>query len=229
MNVAYSLGCAAIRLALRVKPLAHGLTAFSRIWARHAAIQRHLRAGGYDGVIDGGANIGEFAGLVRMALPDADLVCVEPHPGCAEKLRRHGYRVVEAALWRERARVTLRQPSHAETSCSVLPDTQSSRGEWEVPAIPLSEIQIQGRHLLIKLDLQGAEIEALAGMGILWQRCEALLLEVSLGQSGTYRKLAKLLETNGFLEYATLNELEIGGRVVEADKLWRRVEGAEGN
>ncbi len=98
MTPTYPLGCAAIRAAIRIPPLAHAFTSFSRIWSRHARIHAHLVAVGYDGVIDGGANIGEFAGLVRSALPHADLVCIEPHPFCARALRRQGYRVVEAAL-----------------------------------------------------------------------------------------------------------------------------------
>ena len=74
----------------------------------------------------------------------------------------------------------------------------------------------------MKLDLQGSEVTALAGMGELWARCSGLLLEVSFGSHGTYEPLAALLASRGFREYSTVNELSANGRVVEADKLWLR-------
>lgn len=218
MSLAYRLGCSAIRAALAIGPLAGGLSAFSRIWSRHARIYRHLRAAKYDGVIDGGANVGEFAGLVRAALPQADLVCVEPHPGCAATLRADGYRVVEAALWHSAGRLTLSQPAEATTSCSVM--ESGALGSWEVASTRLEDLEIQGAKLLLKLDLQGAEIEAFKGMDTLWHRIAAVLSEVSIGPGGNYEKISSLLSERGFRETSTFNELEKDGKVVEADKLW---------
>ena len=93
---------------------------------------------------------------------------------------------------------------------------------WEVAAERLDALPIQGTCLLVKLDLQGAELSALAGMGALWERTAAMLLEVSFGKDGTYIPLSRLLAEKGFVEYSTTNELEVGGRVVEADKIWLR-------
>jgi hypothetical protein len=61
-------------------------------------------------------------------------------------------------------------------------------------------------------------------MDRLWDRCRALLLEVSLGPNGDYESLRADLTRRGFREYATLNEFEVDGRVVEADKVWVRSE-----
>ena len=74
----------------------------------------------------------------------------------------------------------------------------------------------------MKLDLQGAEPQALEGMGELWDRCLGLLLEVSYGRGGSYEPLRALLADKGFFEAATFNELETDAGVVEADKLWLR-------
>ena len=79
-----------------------------------------------------------------------------------------------------------------------------------------------GNRLLIKLDLQGAEPQALEGMGVLWERCTGVILEVSYGQGGTYEPMRSLLSTKGFTESATFNELEDATGVIEADKLWLR-------
>ena len=200
------------------RPLDH----FSRVWQRHRKLRLHLRAQNFDGVIDGGANIGEFAHIVRATLPRAHLICVEPHPACAAALRKEGFETVEAALWKEPARLRLTQPTSASTSSTVMADHQSAEHSWEVEAVRLDSLPILGSRLLIKLDLQGAEFEALEGMGELWQRCAGILLEVSIGTEGTYERLREILSHRGFYEYSTTNELEIEGRVVEADKLWLR-------
>jgi hypothetical protein len=91
-----------------------------------------------------------------------------------------------------------------------------------VDTVRLDEIGITGERILLKLDLQGAEPEALEGMGSLWPRCAAVLLEVSYGPSGSYESLRTLLEARGFAEAGTLNELEEGGLPIEADKLFVR-------
>jgi hypothetical protein len=91
-----------------------------------------------------------------------------------------------------------------------------------VETVRLDQLPVSGWRVLVKLDLQGAEPQAIEGMGELWDRCAGLLLEVSLGEQGTYEPLRSRLAAHGFLEAATFNELEADGTVVEADKLWRR-------
>lgn len=199
-----------------------GLTRLAKIWLRQARVVRHLAASSYDGVIDGGASIGEFAALVRFARPDLPLLCVEPHPASARVLRRRGFVVVEAALWREPGRLRLTQPTSATTSCTVMSENQQDHLHWDVQSVRLADLPVSGRRLLIKLDLQGAEPEALEGMGDLWGRCAGLLLEVSYGTGGTYEALRSRLLQQGFVEAATFNELDAGAVPIEADKLWLR-------
>jgi len=224
----YELGSRVLLAALRVPLLPSALTRFAKIWLRHARTARHLAAGGYDSIVDGGASIGEFAALARWACPGAKLLCVEPHPASAARLRRRGFSVVEAALWRAPGTATLTQPTDAVTSSSLLASPAPGRGAWSVTTVRLDQLEIEGSRVLVKLDLQGAELEALEGMGELWARCSGLLLEVSYGERGTYEPLRALLARRGFFEAATLNELEVDGAVVEADKLWLRRRGDPG-
>ena len=72
---------------LRTRRPAAALTRLAKIWLRHARLVGHLARGGYDSVVDGGAGIGEFAALVRLASPKTPLLCVEPHPASARRLR----------------------------------------------------------------------------------------------------------------------------------------------
>ena len=224
----YELGSRALLVALRAPILPGALTRIAKIWLRHARLARHLACGGYDSIVDGGASIGEFAALARMACPVVPLLCVEPHPASAARLRQRGFSVVEAALWHERGTATLVQPAKAATSCSLLAAARPDQASWTVATLRLDELAVPGRRVLVKLDLQGAEPQALAGMSELWERCAGLLLEVGYGEHGSYEPLRSLLAGKGFYEAATFNELEVEGAVVEADKLWlRRERGAQ--
>jgi FkbM family methyltransferase len=207
---------------LRVGPLRRFMTWISKVWLRQARIVSAIGRGSFDAVIDGGASVGEFAALARLARPDVPLLCVEPHPPSAAVLRRRGFDVVEAALWHERGTLELRQPTEAVTSCTVAGAAVTGAPSWTVQTLRLDELPISGRNILVKLDLQGAEPQALAGMGALWERCGGLLLEVSYGPQGTYEELRRTLAERGFAESATLNELEDEHGVLEADKLWLR-------
>ena len=219
----YQIGIICLQWLGSFHLLSRRLDHFCKVWQRQRKLHLHLQTQKFDGVIDGGANVGEFAQTVRGALPKADLICVEPHPACAKVLRKKGFNVIEAALWKEPARLQLTQPSSASTSSTVMNgEHESAYGAWEVEAVRLDSLPISGERLLVKLDLQGAESEALEGMGTLWERSAGVLLEVSIGNGGTYERLREMLSHRGFFEYCTTNELEIDGRVVEADKLWLR-------
>ena len=194
----YRLGLVLLGATFRVRPVAAVLARASKVFLRHARVRHVLRTGGFDSIVDGGASVGEFALAARDSCPGVPLVCVEPHPPSAAILRRHGFRVVEAALWKSPGRLRLTQPTDATTSCSVAIAAGAGRPSWDVETVRLDGIDVPGVRILVKLDLQGAEAEALEGMGDLWPRCAAVLLEVSYGPAGTYEPLRSLLAAHGF-------------------------------
>ncbi len=220
----YRAGIALLGVVFRIGPLAWVLARASRVFLRHVRVRHLLRVGKFDSIVDGGAAVGEFAFAARAVCPHVPLLCVEPHPRSAEILRARGLRVVQAALWKTSGRLTLSQPTPATTSCSVLADSAAGLASWDVEAVRLDQLDVPGRRILVKLDLQGAEPQALEGMGSLWPRCAAVLIEVSYGPDGSYELLRLLLGARGFAEAGTLNELEAGGLPIEADKLWVRSE-----
>ena len=112
----YELASRLLLWLLRVPGIRTALTWFAKVWLRQARLVKHLAAGSYDAIIDGGASIGEFAALARLACPNTRVLCVEPHPPSAAVLRRRGFEVVEAALWNQRGSMRLTQPSDASTS-----------------------------------------------------------------------------------------------------------------
>jgi len=130
--------------------------------------------------------------------------------------------VVEAALWSGEGEAVLTQPTEATTSATLLDPGGHSLPSWKVRTVRLDQLPIIGRKVLVKLDLQGAEVEALAGLEGAWDRVEGLILEVGLGQGESYYELRKIMEAKGFVEAATFNELDAAGKAIEADKLWIR-------
>jgi len=135
-------------------------------------------------VVDIGANRGQFALAARNCSPDARIVSFEPLPGPAETFRQvfsGDARVVlhPVAIGQVRREMTI-HISAADDSSSLLPITAMQRslfpgtgevGTAVVQVAPLSEFlsatEIE-QPALLKLDVQGYELEALKG-------CEGLL------------------------------------------------------
>lgn len=221
-TLAYRAGSTAIVWCLGLPWLPRLFTWSAKIWLRHARIANHLASAEYDQILDGGANIGEFATLVRAKRPKVPLLCIEPHPEAAATLRRRGFEVIQAALWSDEGEAVLTQPTEASTSATLLNQADGDLPSWTVRTVRLDQLPIVGERVLIKLDLQGAEAEALSGLEGAWDRIAGLILEVGLGPGGNYHQLRRIMEDRGFLEAATFNELEIAGTAIEADKLWIR-------
>jgi len=70
----YELSSRILAWQLRIPGLRTALTWFSKVWLRQARLVKHLAASSYDTIVDGGANIGEFAALARLACPNTPLL-----------------------------------------------------------------------------------------------------------------------------------------------------------
>lgn len=143
-------------------------------------------------VIDGGANVGSFAQDLRRVFPDAVIHLVEPQSACQPALRslaaQPGFVLHRVALCAPAdAGESLRLSTGGNSvSTGAHIDNQEnvkSIGSEAVPADTLDNL-LEGRisaddKILIKLDLQGFELEALRG-AIATLRCsDVVLTEVS--------------------------------------------------
>jgi FkbM family methyltransferase len=179
-------------------------------------------------VIDVGANSGQFAAEVRREFPDATIFCFEPLPDVFEVLRRRfdGDSKVSAfnlALGEATGTLTMHRSDFTPSS-SLLPMTDLHKREWPASAAH-TEVQVQIARLddwmaargsepqcdtLVKLDVQGFELQVIRGARETLRRSRAIVTEVSFetlyeGQA-SFAALHKELASLGFAYRGNLEQ-----------------------
>jgi FkbM family methyltransferase len=192
-------------------------------------------------VVDIGANSGQFALAARKAFASARILSFEPLPAPASRYRRvfaadHMATLRQVAIAPQRGQtnihVSRRDDSSSlfpigEEQAVIFPGTSEVRTEL-VDIAPLdclvSAGEIQGPALL-KLDVQGFELQALQGCGSLLDRFAYVYVECSFIELYSGQALAPevvaWLETRGFRLLGTHNMTrDPSGREVQADFLF---------
>jgi FkbM family methyltransferase len=151
--------------------------------AQHAMLaanapERHVQKG--DVVVDVGGHVGVFTDLALQRGAEK-VVAIEPEPGNFECLQRNFKReieqgrvvLVQAGAWSKPGSITLRiNNSNSGMPTMVLKSEESSE-EVQVPVRPLDDIVQElalSRIDLIKMDIEGAEAEALKGAASILRR-----------------------------------------------------------
>ena len=170
----------------------------------HAALRHCLGPG--DLFVDAGANIGVYTVLAsRLVGPAGRVLAIEMMPDTAAILRLHletngcsNVEIVENALSdRSGKTLTARVPAgkYGQASITVAPADAAGLEERRVRTITLDEACGQyGRIRLLKLDLEGAELQALAGGRSVLDRTDKVVYEAHTAEG----ELAELFEQAGF-------------------------------
>jgi FkbM family methyltransferase len=197
-------------------------------------------------IIDVGANIGQFSLMVRAIHPHATIHAFEPLRAMADTYEQ---------LFAGDSRVTLHRcaagasASVAEINVSKQPDSssllpisdrqsamfpgteQAGIERVEVKRIDdVLDVAALPAPILIKLDVQGFELEALKGMPQLLERAQWVYVEVSFASLYTGQPLANdilhWLNAQGFELSGIYNATYSGGVNVQADLLFARLKPA---
>ncbi len=142
-------------------------------------------------VADVGANIGLLTLAAAVAVgPEGRVYAFEPEPGPREQLEKtlyvNGLRQVEVfdcAVGARRARLTFHvSPIIGHSSLYALPPEEGAATAVKVQVRPLDEV-IEGPLDVVKIDVEGAELDVLAGMPRLLADNPDLALIVEYGPS----------------------------------------------
>lgn len=192
-------------LRARTDDLWHVLPA--REPALYAAIDATLREG--DVFVDAGANLGVYTVLAaRRVGAGGRVLCFEMMPDTADLLERHvrlnrldNVTVVRKALSRragDRVVAVVEAGKHGQASIARERASPHAR-RIEVPTTTLDrELAGCARVRLMKLDLEGAELDALHGAAEALQRTEALVYERWGDAGAASDPVARLLDAAGF-------------------------------
>lgn len=198
-------------------------------------------------VLDVGANRGQFALVAARRFPQASLVCFEPQDGARRTLGRvlathPRHRVVPTAVAAS-AGSSLFHVTKADDSSSLLPSTAYQVdlfpgtqvvGTLRVPTERL-DVLVSPASLtapvLLKIDVQGTEMEVLRGAEGLLAAIDTVLVECSFVQlyegQAVADEVIRMLHAHGFgLTSVVAPTTDATGQLVQADFIFERCDAA---
>jgi FkbM family methyltransferase len=191
-------------------------------------------------VVDAGANVGDWTRYARTVFPAATFHMVEPQPGCRaalEALEQSDPRVHLHPLALTRPEVRdVWMTGAGSTGAWIDPKDQVGDG-IHVAASTFDELF--GSHLtkdkrpLVKLDIEGHELNALAGASVSLQSIEVIIAEVQfydIERAGlpVFGDVVNFLAERGFeiFDVVSLGSRRRDGRLRIGDVVWVRRDSA---
>lgn len=197
-------------------------------------------------IVDGGANKGFFVDAVFKIAPESRFLCFEPDPPLAMNLRNkftgnQRVQIVQAALGSASGTATLNinQSRACNSLMSSAGNTAGELGNFmttvdriEVELISLDRAMGESRLPpcdILKLDLQGYELQALKGAGETLKTVSVVIVELWYApvytNAVTYLQICDLLEKSGFSLYSIVGlHYSTTDRLLWSDALFLRSE-----
>ncbi len=144
-------------------------------------------------VLDVGASDGSWSQIAKSEFPDASFLLLEPRPYLQNKLEsfcqkypKSHFKMVAAGAAAGSVKMT-----DWDTASTLLPVPANGASVFEVPVVTCDELfQADSAPDLVKLDVEGFEIEVLRGAASLFGKTELFIIEVGMDRYGTPRPMA---------------------------------------
>jgi len=191
-------------------------------------------------VLDVGANRGDWTRLARSIFPDARFVLIEPQHEMARYLDalcggdpRCRWFEAGAGAQAGKSELTI-WPDLVGSSFLPTPDTHEGLEQRVVPVITIDELLARegyGAPELLKLDVQGYELEALRGAEGTFASAEIFVLEVSLfeflPEQPVLSDVVEFMDDRGFVVYdiAGFARRPVDGALGQLDVCFARRDG----
>jgi len=186
-------------------------------------------------IIDAGAYLGHWATMAREIFPQAELLMIEPQPALTARLT-----TLAGQLGRARLCPVAVGEKPGEVSFllgesnSRIVDAPTNAPTVRVTVSTLEQLIVEHDFQdcsLLKLDLQGHELSALAGAGQWFGRIEAILTEVSwlpIGNVPTLTAVMARFGERGYLPYDVFgqNHRPLDGALWQSDFIFVRRDSA---
>lgn len=187
-----------------------------------------------DGIIDVGANRGDWSRSIRTIFPQCPILMVEAQASLEAQLVR-ACREID----RSEYRIALLGPAEGEereffemgSGSSLLPGNSNVERTRTVAATRTldslaSEALPGAKAIFLKLDVQGAELMILAGAAATLERCAAVQLEVALlpynAGAPLLDEVAAFMAQRGFLVTEVSGFSRPGAHLVQIDLVFAR-------
>ncbi len=194
-------------------------------------------------IVDGGAYRGDFSKSILSLFPNATVYAFEPHPASWHSLSRTASRhprikALRMALGPSSGRSALHMNA-SPLSSSLSPSSAEGLKYFEEPNQPMGVETVAVTTLaefvateglpridLLKLDLQGYELEALRGMGSLIESVKLIYAEVNFLRAYQicclFDEIDRYLQEHGFCVYQLygLVRSPIDGRLLYGDAIF---------
>ena len=189
-------------------------------------------------IVDGGAHVGDFARMARSVFADAAIDLIEPQAACQAALTSlagsmPGCVLHPVAIGRAPGTLTMAcDPGAPSTGAHIRPGTNVLGGTAQSVQVATLDSILSGigpdDRVLLKLDLQGWELEALHGGAVALTSVEVILIEVSFYAQAYEPPVAILiafLAERGFVlhDIASLVGRARDDRAHQADFLFVRI------
>jgi len=211
-------------------------------WVKMLRYRAWLEQWGIRTILDVGAHVGEFASAARVAFPEAMIYSFEPSPRAFQRLQQrmrnhHGWKGFPIALGDFSGQAMLKESAYSASS-SLLPMSEThtrefpwtqQQGEIPIPVQRLDDLDLTIHpKALLKIDVQGYELQVLRGATRLLEQIDVCLIEVSFetlyqGES-PFEEILSWMQAHGFRYRGAWSQFVSmrDGRILQQDALFAK-------